>query len=381
MEGSGTGNTWSTSGTTMQPYKGYITTVSDNPKTVEFTGKINSGSISIPLTRFDASTANKYGFNLIGNPYTAYLDWKEVATANASKMPTSTMWYRTNVSGGWAFSTVDGLGNKVPMPANVSDLIPPMQAFWVRASTVGNSTLDLTTTMLAHDNATGNKLKAPATPASERTIVRLQVSNATKTDELLIYTDALASNSFDWYDSPKMTNADANIPEISSVVGGENLVINGLNSLILDTELPIRFMTQTANAFTLKANEISNLPEGVKVILKDNGTEFDLSNGTEYSFSSDVADNTDRFSLIFRAPQTTTGIKVNETMNALVYVNAQNQITIIANEKCNYSIYNAVGQQIENGILNTKHETRNNKIASGVYVVKVNNQSTRVIIK
>jgi len=380
MEGSDTGNTWSTSGTTMQPYKGYITTVSDNPKTVEFTGKINSGSISIPLTRFNASTANKYGFNLIGNPYTAYLDWKAVATANASKMPTSTMWYRTNVSGGWAFSTVDGSGNKVP--ANVSDLIPPMQAFWVRASTVGNSTLDLTTAMLAHDIASGNKLKAPATPTSERTKVRLQVSNATKTDELLIFTDAQASNSFDWYDSPKMTNADANIPEISSVVDGENLVINGLNSIILDTELPIRFMTQTANAFTLKANEISNLPEGVKVILKDNGTEFDLSNGTEYSFSSDVEDNANRFSLLFRSPGVTTDLNSDKSKSqALVFVNAANQITIVASEKSNYTIYNTVGQAIENGITKSELQTVNFKLQTGIYVVKVNNQSTRVIIK
>lgn len=380
MEGSGTGNIWSTSGTTMQPYKGYITTVSDNLETVEFTGKINSGDISIPLTRFSASTANKYGFNLIGNPYTAYLDWKEVATANASKMPTSTMWYRTNVSGSWAFSTVDGLGNKVP--ANVSDLIPPMQAFWVRASTVGNSTLDLTTTMLAHDIASDNKLKAPATTASERTKVRLQVSNATETDELLIYTDAHASNSFDWYDSPKMSNADANIPEISTVVGCENLAINGLNSLILDTELPIRYMTKTANAFTLKVNELSNLPEGIKVILKDNGIEFDLTNGQEYNFSSDVADNTNRFCLIFRAPGFTTDLNSDKLKSqTLAFTNANNQITIIAPEKSSYAIYNAVGQLIESGILNTKYETRNNKLTAGMYIVKVNNLSTRVTIK
>jgi len=366
----------------MQPYKGYITTVSDNPKIVEFTGKINSGNISIPLTRFDASTANKYGFNLIGNPYTAYLDWKEVATANASKMPTSTMWYRTKVSGSWDFSTVDGLGNKVP--ANVSDLIPPMQAFWVRAS--GNSTLNLNPTMLADDIASGNKLKAPSTQASERTKVRLQVSNATKTDELLIYTDAQASNSFDWYDSPKMSNDDANIPEISTVVDGENLVINGLNSLNLDSELPIRFMTQTANAFTLKANEISNLPEGVKVILKDNGTEFDLSNGTEYSFSSDVADNSNRFSLLFRSPGVTTDLDSNKSIKqAQVFVNAANQITIIAPEKSKYALFNSVGMLIENGVTTSNYQTSNFKLATGVYVVElsINGQSEiqKVIIR
>lgn len=379
-EGVGIGNDWSVSGTTMKPYKGYITTVSDNPKTVEFTGKINSGNISIPLTRQGAGTENKYGFNLIGNPYTAYLDWKLVSAANTAKMPTTTMWYRTKVSGSWAFSTVDGLGNKVP--ANVSDLIPPMQAFWVRAANVGNSTLDLTTTMIAHDNTSTNKMKAPAIPTTERTKIRLQVSNGTNTDELLIYTDAQASNGFDSYDSPKMSNEDENIPEITTIVGSESLVINGLKDLVLDTEMPIRFMTKTANSFSLKSNEISNLPEGIKVILKDNGTEFDLTKGAEYGFSSDVSDNANRFSLLFRSPGASTDLENNKLINKVqVLVSAANQITIIAPEKSNYAIYNAVGQLIENGVINTKRETRNTKLKSGVYVVKVNNESTRVIIK
>ena len=111
-------------------------------------------------------------------------------------------------------------------------------------------------------------------------------------------------------------------------------------------------------------------------------TEVEISNGLVYNFSSQATSSAaDRFSLIFRSPGTTTGINTNEKMNAEVFVNAANLITIIAPEKSNYSIYSAVGQLIESGILNTKHETRNAKLTAGVYVVKVNNQSTKVILK
>ncbi len=378
-EGVGTGTDWSVSGTTMTAKKGYIISVNAAPNTVEFTGTINSGAVSVPLTRQAATDANKYGFNLIGNPYTAYLDWRAVATANASKMPTSTMWYRTKTSGSWAFTTVNGSG--VASPANVSYLIPPMQAFWVRASTVGNSNLELTNDMVFHDNNSGNKLKAPAVSNTERQMLRLQVSNAINTDELVIYTDAQALNSFDNFDSPKMSNESADIPEISSVVDDQSLVINGLNSLTLDSPIPLRFMTKTANTFTFKANQVSNLPEGVKVILNDNGTEFDLTNGAEYNFTSNISDNTSRFSLLFRAPGVTTGIDKASKLNTQVFVNAANQITIIAPEKSNYSIYNAVGQLIENGNVKSKLQTANYKLQTGIYVVKVNNQSTKVIIK
>jgi len=381
-EGVGSGNDWSASGTTMTAGKGYITDVTSAPNTVEFTGPINSGNISINLTRQAATDANKYGFNLIGNPYTAYLDWTAVATANVSKLPTSTMWYRTKVSGSWAFSTVNGAGEA--SPADVSSMIPPMQAFWVRASTVGSSTLNVTTTMVAHDNNSTNKLKTPAASNTDCTRVRLQVSNGTNSDELLIYTDPQASNAFDWYDSPKMSNESAHIPEISSLVGSESLVINGLNSLNLDTALPIRFMTKTANAFSLKANQVSNLPEGVKVILSDYGTEYDLTSGAVYDFTSDIADNTNRFSISFRTPGAVTGLNKNSDNRIMVF--SENKgITIRVNDAkligAEVSIYNAVGQQIISKQLNNSILHIDYSFTPDVYFVKVNNITKKVIVK
>ena len=58
-----------------------------------------------------------------------------------------------------------------------------------------------------------------------------------------------------------------------------------------------------------------------------------------------------------------------------------NQISIIAPAKSNYAIYNTMGQLIENGAITSNSQTLNFKLAAGVYLVKVNNQSTRVIIK
>jgi hypothetical protein len=87
-------------------------------------------------------------------------------------------------------------------------------------------------------------------------------------------------------------------------------------------------------------------------------------------------------SALFSVPQTLRLVlKIPKKNNIQVFVNAANQITIIAPEKCNYAIYNAVGQQVENGVTTAKQQTVNCKINTSVYVVKVGNQSTRVIIK
>jgi hypothetical protein len=40
-----------------------------------------------------------------------------------------------------------------------------------------------------------------------------------------------------------------------------------------------------------------------------------------------------------------------------------------------------MGQMIENGVMNSKLITHNSKLSTGIYVVKVNNQTTRVILK
>ncbi|MDX9747277.1 MAG: right-handed parallel beta-helix repeat-containing protein [Paludibacter sp.] len=371
-EGIGTGSDWSESGTTMTAKKGYIVNVNAAPNIVEFTGTINSGDISIPLTRYASSNVNKYGFNLIGNPYTAYLDWEAVALANASKMPTSTMWYRTRVSGSWSFSTVNGSGEA--SPNNVSSLIPPMQAFWVRASIVGNSNMELTTNMVHHDTNTNNKLKAPAALKSERTKVRLQVSNGTNQDELLLYTDEKASNVFDWYDSPKMSNENPLIPEIYTTEGAEILAINGLNTLPLNQEIGVAFVPGSASSFTLTANEISNLPNDVKVILKDNVTlaETDLTDGINvYTFSNETTSG-NRFSLIFRTSGGTTQVVRPTEPTAQILVNAQNEIEIRAIEGSNYTIYNTTGQQIATGQI-SKNSLQTHRVGAGFYLVRVNN--------
>jgi hypothetical protein len=184
--------------------------------------------------------------------------------------------------------------------------------------------------------------------------------------------------------------ANSTVTQIYTTVGDEKLVINGMNTLPLNQEIGLGFIPGNASSFSIKANEISNLPSDVKVILKDNVTlaETDLTDGvTAYQFSpAAIASN--RFSLLFRAPGSSTGIDNTLNQNTQVVVNANNQITIMAPEKASYSIFNAVGQQVEYGIINTKHslsryigETLNAKLKTGVYVVKVNNQSTRVIIK
>ena len=377
-----------TSGNSMTKGKGYIAQASTGT-TIQFSGTPNNGDIETEfnLTRNDDKGR---GFNLVGNPYPSYLDWSMVAAVNTYLM--STAWFKTkktDIEGaGYTFASIN-----VEDPENieivdnnanttVSKYIPPMQAFWVRVkSGTSSTTMNFTNAMREHRLNNGDILKARK--ANVRTRLRLQLANGFTTDETLIYFDPKASNDYNEYDSPKMMNNSSVTPDLYTKCGTERLVINGLNEVSDNMELALGFSLNAAATLKLKATELSNFPEGIRVYLLDkaNGIQSELNSETEYTFSTNTStvNNENRFSLLFRAPGVTTGLNTTEKLNAQVFVNAANQITIFAPEKSNYAIYNALGQLSAEGTINHSPFTINH--SKGVYVVKVNNQTTRVIVK
>jgi len=370
---------------TLEKMRGYIQTATTTPLTgttgtVDFTGVVNTGAHSILLSR----TTGQTGFNLVGNPYPSYLDWNAVTRTNV--LPT--MWYRTKEGGVYKFYTFVANGSAgVGSPATVTNKIPPMQAFWVRVNTEGTGSIAVDNTMRAHKDVAGNNMKAPS--QTPQKLLRLQVSNGTNTDETVLYFNANASDAFDQYDAQKRSNGEPTVPEIFTQVGTEQLVINGMSQVKYNTEIPIGFSTEQANDFSISANELSNFEAGTKVILidKQNPTvETELSNGTVYNFSAPITSaSTNRFSLLFRAPVVNTGIDNSTKLNAQVFVNAANQITIIAPEKATYSIYNTMGQIVNNGLTLSNRTLISHKFTNAMYVVRVAENgkelTTRVIIK
>jgi len=356
---------------------------------ISFTGTLNNGNQNITLTS-RTGTDNYAGFNLIGNPYASYLDWNLVTanTSNAELMRSTTMWYRTKKLNEasqlvYQFWTVNGDGVSSPNGANPK--IPPMQAFWVRAN-AGGGTLALTNDMRSHAPASDLLLKAPAAKKTTNTLVRLQVNNGTNTDEVVLYVSGNASNGLDTYDAPKMSNDNVAIPEIYTTVGTEQMVINAMNSLPLDTPIELAFVPGNATSFSLTANEISNLPTDVKLILKDNVTnvETDLTDGaSSYQFSPEVT-SPNRFSVIFRSAGSVTNIETTQNNSMIVYSNAPQLLTVICNDKIQagsmLSVYNAIGQKLLSQQLTGTTTQIAGKFTPGIYIVKVNNSTKKAFI-
>lgn len=374
-------------GNTMEIGKGYIAQASAET-TIQFSGTPNNGNITttFDLTRND--TKGK-GFNLVGNPYPSYIDWTKVAAANTNL--DNTYYFRTkNIDDAYAFVTWNGSGNTFvnskggTANTTITRFIPPTQAFWVRVKSGTSTTkMHFNNGMREHRDDNGNLMKSKQ--MEQRTLLRLELMNGTESDETLIYTDANALNGFDSFDSPKMMNNSTVTPDFYTIVNAERLVINGLNSISDNIELPLGFSLNAAATLKLKATEMSNFPIGTRVFLRDKqqNCETELTPETEYTFSTNTAttNNESRFSLLFKTPNSTTGTNNTEKEQVSAFINEQNEIVILAKENSSYAIYNAVGQLIGSGILNSRLITHNSRLNAGVYVVKVNNQSRKVVVK
>jgi len=255
-----------------------------------------------------------------------------------------------------------------------------MQAFWVRVDPLYTSgTLAFDNTMRSHGSGI-NPLKvkaADSTPVQK--ILRLQVSNGVNHDEAIVLFNTNASDGYDTYDSEKISNANPAVPELYTLVGTEKCVINGLNAVTLNEELPLGFTTGEANTFSIQATEASNFDADTQILLKDNllNTEQELVVGTAYVFASDVVSSASRFSVVFKSASVTTGIEPanQDNQQVMVYKNANNKLVVtrsaVSSTEGNITVTNAMGQKLVNVSTTGSITVIDKSFGSGVYVVTV----------
>ncbi len=364
---------WAAPGEFLQPMRGYISVSTNDSKSITFSGTLNNGEKTIALTR--TSGKNKEGFNLVGNPYPSYLNWTSSIATAANAL--TTIWYRTQANGVYAFHTYNASGG-IGIPAEVTGEIPPMQGFWVRVN-AGGGTLTTNNSMRSHGSGSA-PLKVRSVNNTKNALLRLEVSNGSNNDETVVYFNANASDNPDNYDSPKMANANAAVPEIFTVSGNENVAINGLNTLMTDKELALGFSTGETNQFTIKASQISNFDEATQIILKDKlaNTEHDLTDNTPYIFSSGPTSTTNRFSLVFRTAGITTGTNsADSKQNISICKNTSNGLTIFVTGNINpgssVQIYNALGRLTSHKLLTENKTIIQLPKQPGVYLVSIKN--------
>jgi hypothetical protein len=349
-------------GDALNVLQGYVYRSADI-NTVEFTGALNTGALSNnSLPRI--GTDNVYrGYNLVANPYPSFVDWTSITKTNLE----TSMWYRTYNGTSNVFDTYNAtgsIGTNNNGSGAVTEFIPPMQAFWVRVNADGNTgQIAFDNTMRSHQTGI---LRAPQT----KSVFRFVIEKDGQTDESVILFDINAQETVEDYDSRKMySNVTA---QVSTVVEGEDIVINGL-PYADGAVVPTKVTLKEDGVYTLEATEqiggLTNMPVTLEDKLTNTIVSFNA--GEKYTFKGNTTDE-NRFVIRFGdIPLSTTTV----TATAPVIFVTNNQITVKVSEVNNAElrIVNINGQLVQTQNINNSLTQINTHLPTGVYIVELNN--------
>ncbi len=348
--------------TSMGDMKGWMLWIGGSTaQTFSLEGNIRTGTVGSANNMTRSGTDTIYGYNFVGNPFTATLDWDASSGWTKTNIDDATYVYN---NGNWA-SYAGGTGTN-----GGSRYIAMNQGFFVQVNDDGSTagTLQITTDALVH-NATPF-LKSGKKERGYDEILRLEVNNGALADETVIRLSDDATEGFDGnLDAHKLFSFNTNHPQIFSTANG-NMSINSLPPATGSIALDVR--GADGDNMTIRATETAGFSH-VYLTDEKEGITTDLVRDN-YPFVYDQ-NFTNRFTLSFML----NGVDENSVDENIYKVFSSNgQIHVIqpAQNNLDITVYNLLGQKITelkgNGAVQLIPVSK-----TGYYVVKVSgNQNT-----
>jgi hypothetical protein len=265
----------------LVPTKGYTVNMAAN-QVVDFVGTLNNGTYTQALPRQN-QTANG-GWQLLGNPYPAPLDYSLVSAADRLNLNAAI--YVSQSTGQYAntYRTyVNGIG---------SPFIPVGQGFFVR---VADGQTNATLTLRNNQRVTtyANQVAVQRTTGETRPVLNLTLTAANGgADALYVYAEAGTTAGFDQQqDAAKLANPTGlNLAALTSA--GEPLSIQGLPALAGRVALQVQ--VPATGTYSLAAAELLNLAAGTQPVLEDTKTGQRtplVAVGSTYTFTVAAGEN------------------------------------------------------------------------------------------
>lgn len=349
--------------------------------TLEFSGTIENTDFTIPIQVFSV-----YPWNLVGNPYSTYLNVQDFIAANAAIMDEDAVGvygYDGTAAAGAGDWTVLNNNN-----SNTNTNIAPGQGFMILPEGAGNI-------QFSHSmRRMGDSDDFIAVRSFENKHFRLHLQG--NNDQFIsdFYFNNNSTRSLDpGYDAKLFYGSQNGFHMYSHLVDdnvGTPFVMQSLPSTDYEADvlIPIGVVAQSGDELTFSISE-STLPAGSNVYLFDNETNnvTDISsNNYTVQLTSDL-NGTGRFYINFN--NTTLGLDENQLFNNLnMYVEQDINHLVISgqlNEKVDVSIFDMHGRQVLETNLsltsNIASKIDLSNLSSGFYVAKVQLKGNNQILK
>ncbi|MDY0780099.1 T9SS type A sorting domain-containing protein [Tenacibaculum sp. IB213877] len=319
-----------------------------------------TGAANVSNVNLSISTGTGNNFNLLGNPFTAYINSATFTSANTALLSEETIW----LWNGSTYVTYNAL----------SDVeIAPVQAFFVEAATGG--TVTFATSNRSHQ-ASDTFMRQVQKPSFE-----LSVSEATKEVSTKVFFVEGKTTGFDnGYDSKLfggITSDFTVFTELLSDNDGRRLAIQALpNENIEDFIIPVGLIAEAGKEINFSVNTM-NLPSGIQVYLEDrlNNEFINLSEQTHKVVLNNASNGIGQFYLHTTSERLSSEDIIKNISNVSIYKSAKQEITIAGLQaKATVNVYSLLGKELVSTSINSNGVSKINlpSLSTGIYIVKVN---------
>jgi len=322
---------------------------------ISFTGTINTADVYVAVS--NASN----GFNLIGNPFTSYVNSATFLTDNSANLVSQTLWV-------WN----QGTNNYEVKVTGDSFVLAPAQGFFVRSNNGTN--LKIAESYQASTGGTFQK--------SARTEVKLLMNDGSTDRFAKMYFLDNATKGFDnGFDGETFGGIENSVDIFTNLLAdnqGKKFQVQSLPISEMETMvIPVGIKAAAGKEITFTA-EALNLPNDLKVFLEDRLsntiTRLDEANSSYKVTLNDALNGTGRFYLHTKASGVlSTDDAILESVSIYTPNKSILRIAGLTQGKATVKVFNILGKQM----METSFTTTNSqdislpKLATGMYIVQL----------
>ena len=350
---------------------------------VTFTGTASSSTVTIDIQNSGPAFE---AWNLIGNPYSSYLNTDAFLNYEVSPGVTNFSLSESTFQGIYGYNGVAN-GWTIVNLANASAFsLTPGQGFYFNADATKVSAYDLTFTPSMRISGNTNDFIPMANPSNNLTFFKLNLSTNSQYCDTDVYFNDNATLAQDLgYDSNAFFNNN-NLRLYSQLVSGNPTMEVGLQTLntqnINNVTIPLGVNATAGESITFSASDY-DLPSDINVTLDDtqnNSSTSILNNNYSITLANDE-NGVGRFYLNFINSSLSTDDNNSNLIG--VYVKSKTkELTINGyfDEETNCLVYDSLGRLIFEQRLDANTNTQtyqlNNALSSGVYIVKIHSKNS-----
>lgn len=343
------------------PGKGYMTAI-DTDTYLNNTGTLNGPAhdpVTIDLT-CESPMAEELGFNLLGNPYQAYLDMEAFLGAPEN-----------SALGGKFYLYIADDNNYIPYvaaaspnPATPSAYLHPHQAFFVKTSSAATVKFDYTMSTTETDEGSYFRSR-PCYP-----LVNLFATNATGMRDLAV----IEFNRPELGGATKLNVLNNAKFELSSSMDGKQY------SILFTPEgtqrVPVRFKTTEDGTYTMTWETYHGIFSSLRLVDNLTGVNCDMLSTDHYTFEANSSDYASRFYITFSC----VGVDENESAEGTGVFAYFDGSEWVINGKGRLDVVDVTGRVLRSEMLyNEQNRLNISGFAKGVYVLRVvDNKKVRV---